>query len=54
MNRINNEHKHRVNNDSQLLGPILGKLVEPLYQQGANPTGPQIKIVPLFSSIHIE
>jgi hypothetical protein len=29
-----------VNNNSHSLGPILGKVVEPAYQQGLNPTGP--------------
>jgi len=32
------------NNDSQPVGPILGKLVEPAYQQGSNPTGPVFRI----------
>jgi len=29
-----------VNNDSQPLGPVLDKLIEPTYQQGSNPTEP--------------
>jgi len=30
-----------VNNSSHSLGPILGKLIEPTYHEGSNPTDPE-------------
>ena len=40
-----------VNNGPHSLGPILGRLVEPLYQQGSNPTVPTIGISTSFNRI---
>jgi len=45
------ELKICVNNNPHSLGPILGKLIEPAYQQGSNPTVPTVGISTSFTRI---